>query len=206
VSGLSQSLGIDRSAETKSDTRAEELAVGQSSDTLVVDFGLYKGVGVKLVFAGNLQANAARVAALSIPGCLCASLNLSIHAVVIRGSKDVQVVRGRNGSSVLGNAVANSCGVFGNLPAFDIIAYLSARKKSVMANDGIAIEGGTFQHIEERTGVEERLTKMEVQLGTRALTGGGEKLGDDLGLQTVGDGVIKLNLGVQSIESRPRLG
>lgn len=37
---LGKALGINRGAETESDTGTEDLVVGESSNTLVVDLGL----------------------------------------------------------------------------------------------------------------------------------------------------------------------
>jgi hypothetical protein len=205
VRGLVQSLGVNGGTETEGDTGAEELAVRQSSDTLVVDLGLDEGVGVELVLAGNLESDTTSVSALGVPGSLSTSLDLGVHAVVVGGSENIQVVGGSDGSSVLGEAVSNGGGVLGDLSTLNVVADLSTGKEAVVADDGISIEGGALQEVEEGTGVEEGLTEVKVELSALAL-GSGEELGEDLGLESVGDGVVELNLGVQGVEGGPCLG
>lgn len=73
MSGLVQSLSVNGSTETKSDSWSEELVVGKSSDSVVIDFGLTilgkacskrmrggshldEGGGVKSVLACNFDS------------------------------------------------------------------------------------------------------------------------------------------------------
>ena len=205
VGRLNQSLGINGGTETESDTGAENLAVSQSGDTLVVDLSLNEGVRVELVLAGDLEANTAGRAALGVPSGLGTGLNLSVDVVVVRGSKDVQAVGGSDRSGVLGDAVTDGSGVLGDLSSLDIVANLGTGKEAVMADNDITVEGGALQQVEEGTSMEEGLAEVEVEL--RAFTtAGGEELSENLGLEAVGDGVVELDLGVEGVRGRPRLG
>jgi len=205
VCRLSQSLGVDGSAETKSDTGTEELAVSQSSDTLVVDLGFDKSVGVKLVLASDFQTDAAGVSALRIPSSLSTGLNLSVHAVVVRGSEDAEVVGGSDSSGVLRDTVSNGGRVLSDLSPVNIVANFSTSEEAVVANNSITVKRRSLQQVEESAGVEEGLAEVEVELSTLAFAGG-EELGEDFSLKPVGNGVVKLDLGVQSVEGGPCLG
>lgn len=203
--GLRESLGIDGSTESEGDALTENLGVSQSGDTLVVDLGLDERLAVKLVLAGNLESDTTGVSALGVPGGLGTGLNLRVHAVVVRRGEDVEVVGGGDGSSVLGDGVSNGGRVLGDLSSADVVTNLGTGNEAVMSDNGVTVEGRTLQQIEEGASVEQRLAEVEVELGTLAL-GGGKELGKDLGLEAVGNGVVKLNLGVESIEGGPCLG
>jgi len=73
-----------------------------------------------------------------------------------------------------------------------------------MSNNGITVEGGALEKIKKRTGVEEGLFEVKVELSTLRL-GCGEELSQDLSLESVGKGIVKLDLGVKSIERGPSL-
>ena len=73
-----------------------------------------------------------------------------------------------------------------------------------MSNNSITIEGGSFKKIKERTGVEEGLLEVKVELSTLRL-GCREELSEDLSLESIGKGVVKLDLGVKCVECGPSL-
>ena len=204
VGGLRKTLGINRSTEAESDTRAEELAVGKSGNTLVVNLGLDESIAIKLVLGGDLETDTVGVSALGIPGSLSTGLDLAVDAVEVRRGKDVEVVCGGDGSGVLGDGVTDGSGVLGDLAVHDIVTNLGTGQETVMADDDVTVERGALEEIKEGAGVEERLAEVEVQLGALAL-GVGEEGGDNLGLEAVGEGVVKLDLGVQGVGSGPRL-
>lgn len=164
---------------------------------------LGEGRGVESVLAGNLKAD--RVAGLGVPGSLSTSLNLSVDAVVVAGSEDGQVVASGDGSGVLGNAVANGSGVLGDGSLLDVVATLSTNEEALVAKDSVEVGGGAVQEVEEGTGVQVGLLEVKVDLSTLGLLGR-LVLGEDLGLETVGNVVVELELGVEGVGSGPCLG
>ena len=124
--------------------------------------------------------------------------------MVVRGGENAQVVGRGDGSSVFWDGVPNSRGVSGNATIIDIVSNLGTSKETIMPNNGITVEGGSFEKIKERTGVEEGLLKVKVELSTLRL-GCGEELSDNLSLESIGKGVVKLDLGVKSVGRGPGL-
>lgn len=168
-----------------------------------MDTDLSERRGVESVLAGNLKAN--RVAGLGVPRSLSTSLNLGIDAVVVAGGEDAQVVTSGDGGSVLGNAVANGSGVLGDGGLLDIVATLSTDKEALVAEDSVEVGGRAAEKVEEGTGVQVWLLEVEVESSTLGLLVG-EVLGDDLSLETLGDVVVELELGVESVGGGPSLG
>ena len=164
---------------------------------------LSEGRGVKTVLAGNLQADG--VAGGGVPGSLGTSLNLSVDAVVVAGGEEGQVVAGSDGSRVLGNAVTDGSGVLGDGSLVDVVATLSTDEEALVAEDGVEVGSGALQEVEEGTGVQVGLLEVEVELGTLGLLSG-LVLGEDLSLEALGDVVVELELGVESIGGGPGLG
>lgn len=164
---------------------------------------LSEGRGVKTVLAGNLQADV--VAGLGVPGSLSTSLNLSVHAVVVAGREDREVVAGSDGSRVLGKAVTNGSGVLGDGSLLDIVTTLSTDEETLVTENDVKIGGRALQEVEESTGIKVGLLEVEVELGTLGLRGG-QVLGEDLSLEALGDVVVELELGVESVGSGPGLG
>lgn len=224
MGGLVQVLGIKGSTKAEGDTRAEENVVSQGGNTTVVDLGLncenrqqyllgvsahlpesYLGErrGVETVLAGNLETDG--VTGLGVPGSLGTSLNLSVDAVVVAGGENAQVVASGDGGSVLGNAVADGSGVLGNGSLLDVVATLSTDNKTLVAEDSVEVGSGAAEEVEESTGMQVGLLEVEVELGTLGLLGG-EVLGEDLSLETLGDVVVELELGVEGISGGPSLG
>ena len=73
-----------------------------------------------------------------------------------------------------------------------------------MTKDGVDGGSGTLEVIDERTAVDVRLFEEEVCL-RRVVARGWEVRGSNLGLDTLGDGVIELYLGVEAVCGRPAL-
>lgn len=230
MGSLVQVLGIKGSTEAEGDTRAEEDVVSQAGNTAVVDLGLYKRIsistfsqstllgqkkkkknwshlserrGVEAVLAGNLKAN--RVAGLGVPRSLSTSLNLGVDTVVVASRENAQVVASGDGSSVLGNAVANGSGVLGDSGLLDVVATLSTDKEALMAEDSVKVGGRAVKEVKEGTSVHVGLLELEVEFGTLGLLSG-EVLGEDLGLKALGDVVVELELGVEGVRGGPSLG
>lgn len=207
VSGsrLIQTLGINGCTKTKGYTRAEKLVVSKSSDSLVINLGLDKGGRVQLVLGGNLQTNTTSVPALCVPSCLGTSLDLSVNLVVVGCSENVQVVGSCDGSGVFWNGVSDGSRVTGD-PAIDnVVSDFGTSEEPVVSEDNITVEGWTLKEIEESASVKEGLAIVEVELSTLGLARG-EEVGDNLGLQAFGKGIIELNLSVKSVGGSPSLG
>lgn len=172
----------------------------------LLHFGLShldKGGGIKLVLGSNLELRLGR--SVGVPGGLGTSLNLGVDAVVVRSGEHAQVVGGGDGSGVLGNGVTNGSSIAGDAASLDIVADLGTSEETVVADSHVTLEGGSLEEVEEGTGVEEGLLEVNVELG--ALAGVcGEELGEDFGLEALGDGVVELDLGVESVEGGPGLG
>lgn len=125
--------------------------------------------------------------------------------MVVAGGEDSQVVGSGDGSRVLGNAVADGSGVLGDGGLLDIVATLSTDKETLVAENSIEVGGGAVKEIEESTGVHVGLLEVEVELSTLGLLSR-EILGEDLSLETLGDVVVKLELGVEGVGGSPGLG
>ena len=159
--------------------------------------------GVKSVLASNLKAD--RVASLGVPGGLSTSLNLRVHAVVVAGGENFQVVTCRDRSRVLRDSVANGCGVLGDGSLLDVIATLSTDEEALVSKNSIEVGSRATQKVDKGTSVQVRLLEVETELGTLG-TLSREILSEDLGFETLGDVVVKFELGVESVGSAPRLG
>ena len=164
---------------------------------------LGEGRGVQAVLAGDLEADG--VAGGGVPGGLSTGLDLSVDAVVVRGGEEGQVVAGGDGSGVLGNAVADGSGVLGDGGLVDVVATLGTDQEALVAEDGVEVGGGAVQQVEEGAGVQVGLLEVQVELGTLGLLGG-LVLGQDLGLETLGNVVVQLKLGVEGVGGGPSLG
>lgn len=164
---------------------------------------LGEGRGVKTVLAGDFQTDV--VAGLGVPGSLGTSLNLGVHAVVVAGGEDGEVVAGSDGSRVVGKAVTNGSGVLGDGSLLDIVTTLSTDEETLVAKDDVEVSSRALQEVEESTGVKVGLLEVKVELGTLGLRSG-QVLGEDLSLEALGDVVVELELGVESVGSGPGLG
>ena len=125
--------------------------------------------------------------------------------MVVCGREDAQVVGSSDGSGVLRSGVSDGGRVVGNCGLLDIIASRSTSQETILSDDSVDVRRGTLEEVEESTAVEVGLLEVEVELCTLCL-GSREEGAQDLGLQTLRNGVIQLNLGVKSVDSVPALG
>ncbi|KAI6749186.1 hypothetical protein HG531_008133 [Fusarium graminearum] len=206
VGSLVELLGVERATETQGDTLTEENVIMSQSHISPFELNstnLGERDGVDAVLAGDLKTDS--VAGLGVPGSLGTSLNLGVDLVVVRSSEDAEVVRSGNGSAVLGSSVANSGAVSSQSSLVSIVASGSTSQETLVADNGIDVGDGALEEIEESTAVETGLLEVEVELGT--LSGGGrEEVEETLKLETLGEGVGDLDLGVESVGGVPGLG
>jgi len=125
--------------------------------------------------------------------------------VIVGCGEDAQVVGRGNGSRVFGQSVAYRRRIPRDSRLLHIVTGFGSDQEALMAQDRVQVCGGTIEQVEERTGVKVWLLEMQVEFRT-LLLGVREELCKQLGLQALGDGVIKLDLRVERIGSRPRLG
>lgn len=122
--------------------------------------------------------------------------------MVVCGREDAQVVGTSDGSSVERSGVSNGGRVVGDGSLLDIIASGSTSQETILSDDSVDVGGGTLEKIEEGTAVEVGLLEEEVELCALGL--GSRKEGpQDLRLQTLSNGVIELDLGVQRVDCVP---
>lgn len=217
---LVELLGVEGGAEAERDAGAEEDVVGNGGDATVVDLDLNPRVSrwlalwkhcpylgererVQAVLAGDLEANL--VAALGVPGGLGAGLDLRVDLVVVGGGEDAQVAGRGDGGSVVGGGVPDGSRVVGDGGLLDVVASRGTGQEAVLANNGVDVGGGTLEQVEEDAAVEVGLLEVQVELGALGL-GGGQEGAEQLSLQALGDGVVDLDLGVESVDGVPGLG
>lgn len=164
---------------------------------------LGEGDGVDAVLAGDLEADS--VAGLGVPASLGTSLDLAVDLVVVGGSEDAEVVRGGDGSAVLGSSVADGGAVGGQGSLVGVIASRGTSEETLVADNGIDVGDGTLEEVEEGTAVEAGLLEVQVELGTLG-SGGGQEVEETLKLEALGEGVADLELGVEGVGGVPGLG
>lgn len=125
--------------------------------------------------------------------------------MVVTGRKNVQVTGRGDGCSVFGDRVPDCSRVAGDTAVNDVVADFGTGEETVVAEDDITAEGGALEEVDEGAGVEEGLAIVEVESGALGF-GGGEEVGNDFGLQALGESVVELDLCVKGIESGPSLG
>ena len=158
--------------------------------------------GVQSVLRGNLKTDL--VSAFGVPGSLGTGLNLRIDLVVVCSGEDTQVVGSSDRGDILRSRVSNSGRVVGDSSLLNIITSGSTSQETILSDDSVDVGGRTLEEIEESTSVEIGLLEVEVELC--ALRLGSRKEGaQDLGLQTLCNGVIQFDLGVKSIDGIPAL-
>ena len=142
------------------------------------------------------------VSGLGVPGGLGTGLDLLVDLVVIRSSEDAQVAGGGDGSGVVWSGISNGGSVAGDGSLLDIITGGSTDEETILTDDGVNVGSWALEEIEESAAVEVGLLEVEVELC--ALGGGGrEEVAQDLGLEALGDGIVELNLGVESVDGVP---
>lgn len=161
---------------------------------------LDEGQGVDAVLGGDLKADA--VTDLGVPAGLGTGLNQAVDLVVIAGSEDAGVVSGGDGSGVLGGAVADGGAVGGDGGLLDVVATRQTGEEALVADDGVDVGGGALEEVEEGTAVDVGLLEVQVQLGGGG-AGGGQEAEETLELEALGEGVVKLKLGLESVGGVP---
>jgi hypothetical protein len=220
VSSFVEVLSVERSAETKSNTGSKKDVVRSGRNTTVVHFSLEPSRldpfsknpkltnleerrGIKSIFACNLQSNV--VGSLGVPAGLCSSFDLRIDSVVVRSRNDAKIVGSSDGSTVFWCIVANGGRVSSNGSLLDIKSCLCSDQDTLMAEDCIDICNGPLEQVEKGASMEVGLLEEEVHFCCLFLVVG-QELCQNLGLETFGNGIVKLKLGVEGIESSPSLG
>lgn len=161
---------------------------------------LGEGNGVKSVLAGNLKTDL--VSGLGIPGSLSTGLNLLVDLVVIRSSEDAQVAGRGDGSGVIRTGISNGSSVAGDGSLLNIITGGSTNQETILSDDSVNVGSWALEEIEESAAVEVGLLEVEVELC--ALGGGGrEEVTQDLGLESLCNSVVELNLGIKSVDGVP---
>lgn len=222
MGGLVKLLGIERGTNTEGNTLAEKNIVRKSSNATVVDLGLRwcvsicatreflkrstyldEGHGVQAVLGSDLEADC--VAALGVPGGLGAGLNLAVDLVVVASGEDAQIVSGGDSSAISGGLEADSGAVAGNLGLLYIVTSRGTGEEALVADNGINVGSGALEEVKEGTAVEVGLLEVKVELGTPSLVGR-QVVEDTLRLETLGQIISKLDLGLESAVGVPRLG
>lgn len=164
---------------------------------------LGEGEGIQAVLAGDLKTDV--VAGLGVPGSLGTGLDLAVDLVVVASSEDAQVVSSGDGSAVRGGSVADSGAVAGKGGLLDVVAGGGTSEETIVANDGVNVGGGALEQVEEGAAVESALLEVEVELGAARRAGGQEAV-NELGLDTLGEHISGLDLGLKGVGSVPGLG
>ncbi len=125
--------------------------------------------------------------------------------MVVGSGEDGQVVGGNDGSSVKWLLVSESEGVASDGGLLDVVTSLGTDEETIVANDGIEVGGWALEEIEESAGVEVWLLEVEVELDALGL-GGWEEGAENLSLESLGDGVVELELGLKCVGGVPGLG
>ena len=160
--------------------------------------------GVKLVLGSKLETDVG--AGLGVPGSLSTGLNSSVDLLVVGGREDAQGVGGCDSGVVQRGSVTDSGAVLGDGGLLDVVADLTTNNEALVRNDGIGngADGTSGGVVSEDTAVEVGLLEVEVDLLALVASGGAE-VGENLGLQARGEGVVELDLGSEDIGGVPRL-
>ena len=122
--------------------------------------------------------------------------------MVISSREDAQVAGSSDRSSVLSGGVSNGGGVTSDGSLFNAVTGRCSNQETILADNSIDVGSWTLEEIEESTGVQVGLLEVQVELSTLSL-GLWEEGTQNLGLQAFGDGVVKLDLGIESIDGIP---
>lgn len=125
--------------------------------------------------------------------------------MVVRGSENAEVVGSGDSGAVLGSSVTDSGAVGSDGSLVHVVAGAGTGEEALVANNGIDVGSRTLEEVEESTTVEVGLLEVEVELGA-LVTGGREEVEETLELETTGEVVGELKLGVQSVGGVPGLG
>jgi hypothetical protein len=130
---------------------------------------------------------------------------LGVDLVVVGSRENAQVVCSSDGGSVLRSLVSDGSGVSGDGGLLHIVTSLGTSQETIVANNGIEVGGWALNEVKECASVEVWLLEVKVDLGGGGLAGW-EETTEDLSLEALGNGVVKLNLGVKSVGGVPGLG
>ena len=222
MAGLVELLGIERATNAEGQTAVDLGVVGEGSNAEVVDLGL-KFVSscafllmyfdthlsersrVKLVLGSELKTDVG--AGLGVPGSLSTGLNSRVNLLVVGGGEDAQGVGGSDSGVVERSGVTNSSAVLGDGGLLDVVADLTTNNEALVGNDGVgnSADGTSGGVVSEDTAVEVGLLEVEVDL-LALVAGSRAEVGENLGLQAAGEGVVELDLGSKDIGGVPRLG
>lgn len=160
---------------------------------------------VKLVLGSELKTDVG--ARLGVPGGLGTGLNSRVDLLVVGGGEDAQGVGGSDSSVVEGGGVTNSGAVLGDGGLLDVVADLTTNNEALVGNDGIGngANGTSGRVVSEDAAVEVGLLEVEVDL-LALVAGSRAEVGENLGLQAAGKGVVELDLGSEDVGGVPRLG
>jgi hypothetical protein len=171
----------------------------------LLDTHLSERGGVKLVLGSELKTDVG--AGLGVPGSLGAGLNSRVDLLVVGSREDAQGVGGGDGGVVQRGGVTDSGAVLGDGSLLDVVADLTTNNEALVGNDGIGngANGTSGGVVSEDTAVEVGLLEVEVDL-LALVSSSGAEVGEDLGLQAGGEGVVELDLGSEDIGGVPGLG
>lgn len=160
---------------------------------------------VDAVLGSELKADSG--ALLGVPGSLSASLDGGVDLLVKGGGEDVEGVGGGDGSVVGAGGVADGGGVLGDGGLLDVVANLTTNEETLVGEDSVGdgADGAGGVQVGEDAAVEVGLLEVEVDL-LALVADGGVEVGENLGLQALGEGVVKLDLGGQEVGRVPGLG
>jgi len=82
---------------------------------------------------------------LGVVDGLSTSFNIGADAVVVAGSKSVEVSEAVERNSIFGSAEAKGSGVATNLSFVDVVRRFSTKKEAIATEDSVSGEGGALQ-------------------------------------------------------------
>lgn len=122
--------------------------------------------------------------------------------MVVASGEDGEVVGGVDAGGPERSSVPDSSSVVGDGCLLDIVGSLETDEKTVLASDEIDLCGWAFKEIEEGASVDVGLFEVKVDLGALGLAGWEERA-EELGLETLCDVLVQLDLGVKSVDVVP---
>ena len=166
---------------------------------------LGEGSRVKLVLGSELKTDVG--ARLGVPGGLGASLDSRVDLLVVGGGEDAQGVGGGDGGVVQRGGVTDSGAVLGDGGLLDVVADLTTNDEALVGDDSVGdgTDGTGSGVVGEDTAVEVGLLEVEVDL-LALVAGSRAEVGENLGLQAAGKGVVELDLSSENVGGVPRLG
>ncbi|KAH3660103.1 hypothetical protein OGAPHI_007308 [Ogataea philodendri] len=205
VSRLAKLEGVESTSKTQGDARSKLLGVSQSQDTGVGKLSLDERGAVQAVLGGNLNGDWVGAGSrLGVESTLGSDLELRGNLVVVTGSENGKVASGSQGNSVRWSLVTNSSRVAGQSGGLNVVGQRSTGGEAVLADGQVTVEDWALEQVNESTGVDGLLSKVQVQLGGSVSTR--NSTGDQFRLETWRQSVNKLNLSVQGVGSVPALG